>query len=54
MAREARVDGRVQRSFEVLRLDTLAVERQASTPSLLVLFGRWQDVAWKRQTVALR
>jgi len=54
LAREARVEGRVKRSFEVLKLDTLATEKQASTPSLLVLFGKWQDAAWKRQSVSLR
>lgn len=52
--REARVEGRTQRSFEVIRLDTLATEKQASRPDLLVLFGRWQDPAWKRGTVSLR
>lgn len=54
LAREARVDGRFQRRFEVLSLDTLALDRQASTPSLLVLFGKWQDAGWKRSTVSLR
>ena len=54
VARESRVEGRTRRSFEVLRLDTLVTERQASTPTLLVLFGKWQDPAWKQQTVSLR
>jgi hypothetical protein len=54
MAREARIEGRIKRSFEVLKLDTLATEKQASTPTLLVLFGKWQDPAWKEQTVSLR
>ncbi|AKJ31634.1 hypothetical protein AAW51_4943 [Caldimonas brevitalea] len=54
MAREARSEGRLRRSFEVAELATLNVEKQASTPSLLVLFGKWQDAAWKRQTVSLR
>lgn len=53
-AREVKAEGRFQRRFEVLALDTLAVDRSASTPSLLVLFGKWQDAAWKRQTVSLR
>ncbi len=54
VAREARTDGRIQRSFEVLRLDTLAVDKQASTPSLLVAFGKWQDAGWKAMTVSVR
>jgi hypothetical protein len=54
VAREAKVEGRFKRSFEVLSLETLAAEKQASTPSLLALFGKWQDPAWKRATVSLR
>lgn len=57
VAREALSDGRSGRSgrrFEVLHLDTLAVDRSASDPGLLVLFGRWPDTAWKRTTVLLR
>jgi hypothetical protein len=45
---------RIQRRFEVLNLDTLAVDKSASDPSLLVLFGRWQDPAWRSSTVSLR
>ena len=54
LAREARVDGRHKRSFEVATVDGLATEKQAGTPSLLALFGKWQDPAWKRGTVSLR
>lgn len=54
LARETRVDGRLRRSFEVTRLDTLLPEKSASTPGLLVAFGRWQDAGWKRQTVSVR
>jgi hypothetical protein len=54
VAREARADGRLQRRFEVLSLDTLTAERWASTPQLLAAFGRWQDAAWVRGTVSLR
>ena len=54
VAREAREDARPRRSFEVMSLDTLSVEKQASSPSLLVLFGKWQDLAWKKKTVSLR
>jgi hypothetical protein len=45
---------RFRRWFEELRLDDLALVRQASTPELLRDFGRWQDVAWRRDTLALR
>ena len=54
LARESRVDGRFKRAFEVVNLATMAVEKQASTPALLVLFGRWQDARWKQQTVSVR
>jgi hypothetical protein len=53
LAREALADGRVKRSFEVLRLDTLAIDKQASTPALLAAF-KWQDPTWKAGTVSLR
>lgn len=53
-ARESWSEGRWQRRFEVLRTDTLAVEKGASTPDLLLAFGRYQDPAWKRGSVALR
>ena len=54
VAREVKEHGRFQRRFEELRLDDLALERQASTPEALRDFGRWQDVAWRRDTLALR
>lgn len=53
-AREARVEGGYRQSFEVLKLSTLEVERQADKPNNLSLFYRWQSPAWKRQTVSLR
>jgi hypothetical protein len=53
IAREVKERGRFRRSFEELRLDDLALVRQASTPELLRDFGRWQDVAWRRETLAL-
>jgi hypothetical protein len=53
VAREIKDGGRFRRSFEELRLDDLALARQASHPTLLRDFGRWQDVAWRRDTLAL-
>jgi hypothetical protein len=53
IAREVRDRGRFRRSFEELRLDDLALVRQASSPELLRDFGRWQDAAWRRDTLAL-
>jgi hypothetical protein len=54
LAREVRDHGRVRRRFEELRLDDLALVRQASSPDLLRDFGWWQDGAWRRDTLALR
>ena len=53
IAREVKDHGRFQRRFEELRLDDLALVQQASAPELLSDFGRWQDVAWRRDTLAL-
>jgi len=54
VAREAQGEGRYRRNFEVVRLDTLATVRQAGDPSMLGAFQRWQDPAWKRNTVSVR
>lgn len=54
LVRESRTGGRSKRSFEVIALDTLATDKQASDPGLLTAFGKSQDAGWKRQTVSLR
>ena len=53
IAREVKDHGRFKRSFEELRLDDLAPVRQAASPEILRDFGRWQDAAWRRDTLAL-
>jgi len=53
IARELKDRGRFVRSFEEVRLDDLVTVKQASRPDLLRDFGRWQDVAWRRDTLAL-
>ena len=53
IVREVKEGGRFRRRFEELRLSDLALLRQASSPELLADFGRWQDVSWRRDTLAL-
>jgi hypothetical protein len=53
VAREVREHGRFRRRFEELRLADLLPVKQASSPELLADFGRWQDVTWRRDTLAL-
>jgi hypothetical protein len=54
VAREARSEGKYRRTYEVLNLDTLVIQRQNGDPSQLGPFQRWQDPGWKRTTVSLR
>jgi hypothetical protein len=53
IARETRDHGLFHRRFEELRLEDLVQVKQASSPELLADFGRWQDVSWRRDTLAL-
>jgi hypothetical protein len=53
VAREVKERGRFRRRFEELRLEDLVPVKQASSPELLADFGRWQDVKWRRDTLAL-
>jgi hypothetical protein len=52
-AREVKIGGRYQRRFEELRLDDMALVRQADSPDALRDFGWWQDSGWRRDTLAL-
>jgi len=54
VAREARGDGKYRRSFEIVRLDTLAAVSHATVASNVREFQRWQDASWKSGTVSLR
>ncbi|MEO6278000.1 hypothetical protein [Roseateles sp.] len=47
VAREFRAEGKYRRSFEVVTLAGLAVERQSAEPALLGAFQRWSDPAWR-------
>ena len=52
-AREVKVGSRYQRRFEEVRLDDMALVRQADSPDALRDFGWWQDSGWRRNTLAL-
>jgi hypothetical protein len=54
VARESQAAGKTRRSYEMLQIDSLAVERSAADPAGFASFRRWQDPAWKRMTVSLR
>lgn len=54
VAREALAEGRTVRRFEVVDLATLTPQRTAFEPDALGPFTRWPDVAWKRDSLALR
>ena len=54
VAREARGEGRYQRSFMVTSIDSLVPERQSEDARQLGAFQRWQDAAWAQQSVSVR
>ncbi len=54
VARESRGERGLKRSFEVVRLDSLIPQRQTGDVSAPGPFQRWQDAAWKRETVSTR
>ena len=54
VARESRGERGLKRSFEVVRVDSLVTQRQTGDVSALGPFQRWQDAAWKRETVSIR
>ncbi|MES2960139.1 MAG: hypothetical protein V4792_18270 [Pseudomonadota bacterium] len=54
VAREARGEGKTQRSFEVVRLASLTTERRSGDAASLGAFQRWRDPAWKRASLSLR
>ncbi|HUI98930.1 MAG TPA: hypothetical protein VLY46_01790 [Usitatibacter sp.] len=54
VAREAASEGGHRRSYELVRLDSLATVGGARDPSLLPTFQRWEDPAWRQSTVGLR
>lgn len=54
LAREFRSGVRFKKSFEILDLSSLEIEKQAESPGALTPFYRWQDPEWKRGTLSLR
>ncbi len=54
VVREAQVDGRASRRFQVLDAGTLGVQKWASDAGKLVAFKRWSSPTWRTSTLALR
>ena len=54
VARECMSDGKYLRRYSLVRVDSLTTVGEATDPSLLPAFQRWQDPAWKQATLSLR
>ncbi len=54
IVREARTDGTVHRTYQVVVVDTLAVEKQSSTLAGLGRAKSWASAEWRGRTLALR
>ncbi len=54
VVREAHVDGRPTRRFQVLDAPTLSVDKWASSAAKLIAFKRWSSPTWRASTLALR
>lgn len=52
--REAKMDGRFKRNYELINLATLETEKRADSPEAIRLFHKWQSPVWKRMTVSSR
>ena len=52
--RETMVNGRFVKSFEIIDMTTLETQLHADAPRSINAFYRWQDAAWKRDTLSLR
>jgi hypothetical protein len=47
LAREARIDGRYQRSYEVFNRQNLQTETSSERLRNVALFSKWQDAQWQ-------
>ncbi len=54
VAREVKMDGRFKRSFDLVSIASLQVEKTADKPENLSSFYRWQDPQWKSQNLIVR
>jgi hypothetical protein len=54
VVREAHVEGRASRRFQVLDAPTLAVDKWAGDAGKLLAFKRWSSPTWRAGTLALR